>query len=132
MCFILICKAVCFDQKDPGLYSKEGTEKARFLYFLPSPKFYQIRNARVRVFLFSFLAFSCFCLYFEVLVQLVQTIIYYFINQPLPCYDNLSILLRFAAKIVIAPCICIHASPYDCALPYPYTCFSSAFLASIL
>lgn len=43
-----------------------------------------------------------------------------------------TVLLIFAAKIVIVPCISIYDSPYDNVLSYPNTFFSSAFFASIL
>ena len=43
-----------------------------------------------------------------------------------------TILRMFAAKIVIAPCISMHDSPYDRALSYPNTFFNSEFFASIL
>ena len=44
--------------------------------------------------------------------------------------DDISFM--FAANMVIAPCIRMASIPYDSALSYPKTFFSSEFLASIL
>ena len=65
---------------------------------------------------------------FSILREMFVRIVGFFRFYP----SILTILLRFAAKIAIAPCISIHESPYDKALSYPNTFFNSEFFASIL